>query len=209
MRTRVKICGITDLEDARLAVDAGADAVGFIFFSASPRSIDEQSAGEIIKKLKPFVTTVGVFVDESVERIKEVVLSAGLNVVQLHGEETPKFVEALRAALPNTRIVKTFRILELDDFSLIGTYAVDAVLLDTFHKDKHGGTGESFNWDLILKVKMPEGTPLILAGGLNPGNARVAADKVRPFAVDVSSGVEKEPGKKDPDLIRKFIESLV
>ncbi len=208
MRTRVKICGITNLEDARLSVDAGADAVGFIFFSASPRCIDKESAGEIIRNIKPFVTTVGVFVDESVERIKEIVESAGLNAVQLHGGENPEFIEAVRSALPNTRIIKALRIADLDDFSLIGTYAADAVLLDTYHKDKFGGTGESFEWDLMLKVKMPDGVPLILAGGLNPGNVRIAADKVRPFAVDVSSGVEKEPGKKDPALIKQFLESL-
>ncbi len=208
MRVRVKICGITNLEDARCAVDAGADAVGFIFVPKSARYIDEDSAGEIIRKLKPFVTTVGVFVDESVERIKEIVECAGLGAVQLHGEESPEFVETLRAAMPNTRIIKALRISDLDDFSLIGIYAADAVLLDTFDKDKHGGTGKSFDWDLILKVKMPEGIPLILAGGLNPGNAKIAADKVRPFALDVSSGVEAEPGKKDPELIRKFIESL-
>lgn len=208
MRIRVKICGITNLEDARLAVDAGADAIGFIFLPASARYIDEDSAAEIIRKLKPFVTTVGVFVDESVERIKEIALCAGLGAVQLHGGESPEFVEALRVSLPNTRIIKVLRISDLDDFSLISTYAADAVLLDTYHKDKYGGTGRSFDWDLILKVKMPVGIPLILAGGLNPGNVRGAIDKVRPFAVDVSSGVEIEPGKKDPALIKQFFKNL-
>lgn len=208
MRTRVKICGITNLEDARDAVKAGADALGFVFFPGSPRVVDEESAGEIIRKLSPFITTVGVFVDESVERIREIVECAGLNAVQLHGSETPEFVEEVRIALPNTRIIKALKISNSDDFISIGAYAVDAVLLDTFHSDKPGGTGEVFDWDLTLKAKMPEGVPFILAGGLKPENIASAVEKVKPFAVDVSSGVEKEPGRKDPLLIFEFMRNL-
>lgn len=208
MRTRVKICGITNLEDARFSVEAGADAIGFVFFPASPRAIEAESAAEIIRKVGPFITTVGVFVDESVERIKETVNCTGLNAVQLHGAETPEFVESLRVVLPNTRIIKALRISNIEDFITIGAYAVDAVLLDTFHDAIPGGTGESFDWDLMLKAKMPEGVPFILAGGLKPENVRSAIRKVKPFAVDVSSGVEKEPGKKDSALIKEFINNI-
>ncbi|MBE9531221.1 MAG: phosphoribosylanthranilate isomerase, partial [Proteobacteria bacterium] len=190
------------------AVEAGADALGFVFFSASPRSVDAETAGEIIRKVSPFITTVGVFVDESVENIKEIVLCAGLHAVQLHGEESPEFVERVRSALPNTRIIKALRISNSDDFISIGAYAVDAVLLDTFHKEQYGGTGEVFDWDLMLKAKMPEGVPFILAGGLKPANIESAVKKVKPFAVDVSSGVETEPGKKDPALIKEFIKNI-
>ena len=207
MRTRVKICGITNLEDARSAVDAGADALGFVFFSSSPRSVDAETAAEIIRKLSPFITTVGVFVDES-DKIKEIVECAGLHAVQLHGEESPEFVERVRSALPNTRIIKALRISNIDDFISIGAYAVDAVLLDTFHEDKQGGTGEIFDWDLMLKAKMPRGVPFILAGGLNSTNVGIATHKVKPYAVDVSSGVESEPGKKDSGLIEEFINNL-
>jgi phosphoribosylanthranilate isomerase len=208
MRTRVKVCGITNLEDARVSVEAGADAIGFVFFPDSPRAIEADSAAEIIRKIGPFITTVGVFVDESVERITEIALCAGLHAVQLHGNESPEFVEGVRASLPNTRIIKALRVSNLDDFISIGAYAVDAVLLDTFHEEKQGGTGESFDWDLILKAKMPQRLPFILAGGLTPENVASAARKVKPFAVDVSSGVEKEPGKKDPALIFEFLNNV-
>ncbi|MEE9543443.1 MAG: phosphoribosylanthranilate isomerase, partial [Thermodesulfobacteriota bacterium] len=174
----------------------------------SPRFVDEESSREIIRKVGPFITTVGVFVDESAGRIKEVVERAGLHVVQLHGAEEPEFVETLRAELPNTRIIKALKIASLDDFVSVNAYAVDAVLLDTFHGELHGGTGETFDWDLTLKAKMPEGMPFILAGGLGPDNIQDAISKVRPFAVDVSSGVEKEPGKKDPEKIKKFVDKI-
>lgn len=208
MRTRVKICGITNLEDARASVDAGADAIGFVYFPESPRSVDEDISGEIIRKVGPFITTVGVFVNESVARIKEVVERAGLHVVQLHGSEEPDFVEAVRVELPNTQIIKALKIANLDDFVSIGAYAVDAVLLDTFHGELHGGSGKKFDWDLVLKASMPDNMPFILAGGLKPGNIKDAISKVRPFAVDVSSGVEREPGKKDPKKIKEFIDRI-
>jgi phosphoribosylanthranilate isomerase len=208
MRTRVKICGITNIEDARASVDAGADALGFVYYRESPRSVDEETSGEIIRKVGPFVTTVGVFVNETAGRISEVVERAGIHVVQLHGDEEPDFVEALRVEIPNTRIIKALRVANIDDFVSIGAYSVDAVLLDTFHDELHGGTGEKFDWDLALKAKMPENMPFILAGGLKPENVKSAVEKVHPFAVDVSSGVETQPGKKDPEKIKKFIDNL-
>jgi phosphoribosylanthranilate isomerase len=201
--TRVKVCGITCLEDAQLAVQCGADAIGFIF-APSPRRISPENAREIIKAISPFVKTVGVFVDESPDRVREILEFCGLDLIQFHGEEPP---EICAAFMP--RSVKAFRVRDGSVLSLMRQYQgrIRAMLLDAFSSERHGGTGESFDWDIALMAR-GLGIPLILSGGLNPANIRDAISAVRPFAVDVSSGIEARPGKKDPLLMEAFMTEI-
>jgi phosphoribosylanthranilate isomerase len=202
MPVRVKICGITNLEDARAAVHYGADALGFIFFPRSPRYLDPLSAAAIIAELPPFVAKVGVFVDEQLEDILKIVHTARIDTIQLHGSEPP----ALSADLASTqaKVIKAFRIKDAATLNEIGNYRASAYLLDSYVPGQLGGTGARFNWDLALKAGRFE-TPIILAGGLDPENVTDAVSKVAPYGVDVSSGVETIPGKKDPEKVRLFI----
>ena len=199
MPVRVKICGITSLQDAILAVEAGADALGFIFFARSPRCITPDAAAEIIRQLPPFISRVGVFVDEPIGQVNETALRAGLDAVQLHGAESAE--ECERAVV---RAVKAFRVKDRNSLAEIRKYRTAAYLLDSYVAGQLGGTGERFNWDLAIEAKHV-GRPVILAGGLTPENVADAAAKVRPYAVDVSSGVESSPGKKDASKVREFI----
>jgi phosphoribosylanthranilate isomerase len=200
---RVKICGITNLDDALLATEMGADALGFIF-AESPRRIDPAKAKTIIRFLPPLVKTVGVFVNEDPARVKEVTSTCGLDLIQLHGDESPAISRDL---MP--RSIKAFRIQNERDLENIKRYqgAVRAILLDTFQKGKAGGTGRTFDWALAVKAK-GTGIPLILAGGLGPENIREAITIVKPYAVDVNSGIEKRPGKKDPVLMKRLMENI-
>ena len=202
MSVRVKICGLTNLDDARAATDAGAHALGFIFFGGSPRYITPTAATRVIKQLPPFVSKVGVFVNESIDSIREIARTTGIDAVQLHGEETPHLCEALSS--DGFNVIKAFRI--KDQFSLapLRGFSTSAFLLDSFVPGQLGGTGAKFNWDLAIQAAT-FGTPIILAGGLEPENIRDAVSKVSPYAVDVSSGVEKSPGQKDHSRIRAFI----
>ena len=199
-RPRLKICGITRLEDALLATSLGAHALGFIFSQKSPRYISPEKAQEIIKKLPPFVQTVGVFVNEKSETIKTIAQNCGLNLIQLHGDESPTFCEHLD--LP---CIKAFRI--KDEASLKGLVSykdkVKGFLLDTYEKGQAGGTGKIFNWELAAKAK-EYGIPIILAGGLNPDNIRAAIKTVHPYALDVNSGIESAPGKKNKMLMERL-----
>ncbi|MCM8765582.1 MAG: phosphoribosylanthranilate isomerase [Candidatus Omnitrophica bacterium] len=202
---KVKICGITNLEDARLAINLGADALGFVF-AESPRKIGPEEVLAIIKKLPPFIFTVGVFVNEDLKEIKRMVKICKLDAVQLHGEENPFFCGRVRNF---TKVIKAFRIRESSDLEKMLNYDVDAYLLDTYVSGVYGGTGKTFNWDWAVKAKKVLHTrPLILSGGLNPENIKEAIKKVKPYAVDVSSGVEIAPGKKDKILLEKFIKSI-
>lgn len=195
---KVKICGITRLEDALAAVRFGADGLGFVFYERSPRFISPEKAGEIVRHLPPMVAAVGVFVNESRSRIDETIKKAGLDVVQLHGDETPEMCGLW------PRVIKAFRVRDLTDLDLLNEYKVSAYLLDTYDRNSPGGTGRTFNWDIAAEaVKLGR---VILAGGLTPDNIAKAVELVRPYAVDVSTGVEKEKGVKDPDKIRRFIE---
>ena len=200
---KVKICGITNVEDGLSAVELGADALGFVF-ARSPRQVDPNTAKAIIGALPASVVKVGVFVDEDPVRIREIAGNCGLNTIQLHGGEAP---EACEIFMP--RVIKAIRV--RDERSLKGLEAyvgkTAGFVLDTFSKDRAGGIGVVFDWSLALKAKRV-GVPIILAGGLNPQNVRTALEKVRPYGVDVSSGVEERPGKKSRPLLKAFIEQV-
>jgi|UniRef100_A0A7C3Z0M7 phosphoribosylanthranilate isomerase len=200
---RIKICGITNLEDARLAADLGAHALGFIFYPKSPRSVRPEEAREIIRNLPPLVMTVGVFVDEEAGTVREIAETAGLDWVQLHGRESPGYCRFLQR-----RVIKGFRIKDASSLSLLPDYrgAVQAYLLDTYKAGTAGGTGETFDWDLARQAG--EWGPVILAGGLTPANVARAISVAQPGAVDVASGVEVAPGKKDPEKLRAFFEAI-
>jgi phosphoribosylanthranilate isomerase len=201
---QVKICGITETEDALGAVKLGADALGFIF-APSPRQITMDKARRIIKAISPFVKTVGVFVNEKADKIREHINYCGLDLVQLHGDESPDFCREL---MPYT--IKAFRIKNNSNLQMCEGYQanVRALLLDTYAKDKVGGTGKSFDWQLAVKIR-ETGIPIILSGGLGPSNIEEAIRVVRPYAVDVNSGVEEHPGKKSYVLMEKLMEKVV
>lgn len=197
---KVKICGITNLDDALTAVTAGADALGFVFYEKSPRFVSPGTAGEIIRHLPPFVTTVGLFVNAEADFVNATGEKCLIDRVQLHGDECPEF--CARIVRP---VVKVFRVRNRESLQTIKDYRVAGFLLDAYSPDAFGGTGKSFNWELASEAK--QYGPVILAGGLTPDNVRQAVDAVGPYAVDVSSGVEAAPGKKDPDKIKAFIEN--
>ncbi|MBI2412643.1 MAG: phosphoribosylanthranilate isomerase [Deltaproteobacteria bacterium] len=199
MPVRVKICGITNIEDAEAAVSFGADALGFIFYGKSPRYIDPVHAGSIIRALPPFVVKVGVLVNETLEEVRRVREEASLDRVQLHGDETPEYCAEVGAG-----VIKAFRIRGRTDIDKLALYDVPAFLLDTYKEGVPGGTGETFNWEIAVEASAER--RIILSGGLNAENVAMAIKTVRPYAVDVSSGVEAAPGKKDLEKMKKFID---
>jgi phosphoribosylanthranilate isomerase len=198
---RVKVCGITNHQDASMAIELGADALGFIF-APSPRGIAPEEARDIIRAIPPFVQAVGVFVDEDPVTIRRIVHLCGLDFVQLHGDESP---DLCRELMPNA--IKAFRLKDESSLSVIGPYRgrVRAILLDTYVEGKKGGTGRAFDWNLAIKAKGFQ-IPTILSGGLNPDNIAEAISLVRPFGVDVNSGIEASPGKKSPALMSELME---
>jgi phosphoribosylanthranilate isomerase len=203
MEPRVKICGITRPEDAAEAVAAGADALGFVFVPGTPRCVPVELAARIVAGLPPFVSCTGLFVDAPLERILEVVAAARLDTVQLHGAEAPALAAALKSRV---RVIKAFRVRGPESLASLEAYlpAAEAFLLDAHVPGAHGGTGARFDWELAVEARR-FGKALILAGGLNPGNVAEAVKRVRPYALDVSSGVESSPGVKDPARLRAFV----
>ena len=201
LQIKVKICGMTQLKDALFAVEQGVDAVGFIFYKKSPRAVTMKTVREIITKLPPLVDTVGVFVNESAERLNKIADYCGLDLVQLHGEESPAFCRKI-----HRRVIKAFRIKDLQTIKQLEKFPVSGFLLDTFSDDLHGGTGKTFDWNLALPAKKMG--PVILAGGLTPRNILKAVRQVRPYGVDVCSGVEKSPGIKDLEKVRVFLKNI-
>ena len=201
MSVRVKICGITSAEDARAAVEAGADALGFIFYEPSPRCVTPEQAAAIIAGLPAHVPRVGVFVDADEITVRATAVTAGLDTLQFHGSESPEF-----CARFNLRTIKAFRVKDSGSLGQLPDYGTDAWLLDSYVKGEPGGTGERFNWDLAVEAKRL-GRPILLAGGLTPDNAAEAIAKVAPFGVDVSSRVEAAPGQKDSAKVAAFIAS--
>jgi len=196
---RVKICGITSLADALFATEAGADALGLMFFDGSPRRLTLEEGAKIARALPPFVSRVGVFVDPEPDFVRLAVKTCSLNLIQLHGNESPEFSAQMPA-----NVIKAFRVAGPESLGAMKAYQTQAWLLDSYVPGQLGGTGEKFNWDLALEAKK-WGTPIVLAGGLTPENVAAAIKKVQPYAVDVSSGVESAPGKKDHQKVRDFI----
>ncbi|MEK6791492.1 MAG: phosphoribosylanthranilate isomerase [Deltaproteobacteria bacterium] len=202
---KIKICGITNNEDACAAAYSGADAVGFVFYEKSARAVSVEQAAAIIKTLPPFITIVGVFVNERPEKILSIADKTGLNCIQLHGDETPD-ISAQLSALTSRKIIKALRVRSEADLNGIKDYKASAVLLDAYKDASYGGTGELFNWNIAKAFNSKGDCQVILSGGLTPENVAEAIRLVRPYAVDVSSGVEREPGKKDSQKIKRFIE---
>ena len=207
-RIRIKMCGTTNLEDALAAVEAGVDALGFIFYTKSPRNIDPEVARIIIEQLPPFVDTVGVFVDRDREEVEEIIRFCGLGYAQLHGQESPKYCERLARFTAPCQVIKALRVggdLQADDITPYNDH-VKGFLLDTYQKGIKGGTGQRFDWSLIQDLKLQR--DVILAGGLDSENVQEALAAVRPYALDVNSGVETSPGQKNHSLIRRFIHQV-
>jgi phosphoribosylanthranilate isomerase len=202
MSTLVKICGITNIEDAMVAAEAGAQAIGFMFYEASPRCVALETAEWIARRLPLHVMRVGVFVNPEPDFVASAMMRCALNMLQFHGEEPSDFCRQFGAMT-----IKAFRIKDAGSLSALSEFNTDAFLLDSYAAGKPGGTGEKFNWDLAVEAK-EMGRPIFLAGGLTPENVGEAIRRVRPFGVDVSSGVESSPGKKDHAKIRAFIQAV-
>ncbi len=198
----VKICGITGGADAAVAVEAGADALGFNFYAQSPRAIEPQLARDIIAGLPEYVTPVGLFVDAPLEEVKKLSAMCGFRMVQLHGQESPEYCR--KADLD---VIKAVRVKDSGSLADLPRYEVAAFLLDAFDPDLAGGTGKGFDYHLVEEAKeKAAGRPIIVAGGLTAENVGEAVRATRPYGVDVASGVEAAPGVKDQEKVRAFIE---
>ncbi len=207
-RIRIKMCGVTRLIDAQAAVSAGIDAIGFIFHQKSERNINPDKARQIIEQLPPFINTVGVFVDKKLREVEEIIDYCRLAYAQLHGQESPKYCERLARFGAPCQVIKAFRVtpeLSAEDIEPYDAY-VRGYLLDTYHRQMVGGTGETFDWGLIGKLRLNR--PLLLAGGLKPDNILTALDAVCPYAVDVNSGLETQPGIKDHSLVKELVSKV-
>lgn len=199
--TRVKICGITSREDAVAAVEAGADALGFVFVPGTPRCVHPEVAERIVGVLPPFVTPVGVFMNQPLEEVLRIAARCGLQAVQLHGDEP----EAYSRRIP-LRVIKAVRVRDAESLRILPTYPAHAFLLDAFVEGQAGGTGTPVSWELAVQAKGH--APIILSGGLRPDTVGLAVRRVRPYGVDVSSGVEVSPGRKDHQKVREFIAAV-
>jgi phosphoribosylanthranilate isomerase len=201
MAVIVKICGITSAEDGLAAAEAGADALGFVFYAPSPRAISVEAAAGLVRHLPPLLVKVGVFVNASEDLVIRAIGECGLNLVQFHGDEPPGY--CLQFGVMS---MKAFRIRDAGSLDALAAYHTDAWLLDSCVPDKLGGTGARFDWELASQAKQ-RGRPIFLAGGLTPENVADAVRQVRPYGVDVSSGVESVPGKKDHRKVKAFIDA--
>ncbi len=198
---KVKICGITNYEDASAAIDMGADLLGFNFYPESPRFVEPEKAVEIINKLPAFIDIGGVFVNSAHEHIKEVINECQLDWVQLHGDESPEFCRSFLSL--NVKTMKALRVKDKSDIEKAESYFTDAILLDAFSPEKYGGTGMRFDWNILGHIDKR----VFLAGGINPDNA-VEAVKLGVYGIDVCSGIEAEPGRKDHKKMKKLFENI-
>jgi phosphoribosylanthranilate isomerase len=201
MSVKVKICGITNVEDGMAAAEAGADALGFIFYQQSPRYVPIEKAVTVIRDLPPMIVKVGVFVDAQEDVVIRAIRECGLNLLQFHGSESPEY--CVQFGLMS---MKAFQIRDAQSLTRLTDFKTDAWLLDAYAPGKLGGTGQRFNWDLAIEARKL-GRPIFLAGGLTLENVAEAVRHVEPYAVDVSSGVEASPGKKDHGKVKAFIEA--
>ena len=206
-RVRSKVCGLRGLADVQACISGGADAIGLVFHASSPRHVTIEEAVVLSHAASPFVTVVGLFVDAPLDQVRETARSCRLNVIQLHGEESPEYCSALRNDYP---VLKAARLRDQDSVLALGRYhdCVDALLLDAYVAGQAGGTGHSFDWSWFNAARESVDEPLILAGGLTPDNVAAAIARTHPYAVDVSSGVESEPGIKVPSKILRFLMNL-
>jgi phosphoribosylanthranilate isomerase len=202
MSVKVKICGITNVADGLAAVEAGADMIGLMFYEGSPRNISFATAAEISRALPPFTVKVGVFVNPNEDTVMRAIGDCGVSLLQFHGEELPEFCTQF-----GVMSMKAFRVRGPETLAELPKYQTDAWLLDAYSPDGYGGTGAKFNWNLALEATQ-FGRPIFLAGGLTPENVGEAVRQVQPFGVDVSSGVESVPGKKDHAKVREFIQTV-
>jgi phosphoribosylanthranilate isomerase len=198
--TLVKICGITNLDDALAAVEAGADALGFNFYRPSSRYIEPLGAREIIEQLPETILPVGVFVNDSSDDVTAIAKQAGLRALQLHGEESPAYCRQL----DDWFVIKAFAVNERFDETAVSRYEVNAIMLDASHKVLKGGTGQVIDWAIARRIR-DHGRPLFLAGGLSPENVAAAIKTVEPYCVDSCSALESSPGKKDTDRLGAFV----
>jgi phosphoribosylanthranilate isomerase len=203
MNVRIKICGITSVEDAEAAVEAGVDALGLVFHPASPRYLTLEQAVDISVGLPVTIQRVGVFVDAEEAFVRERIEAVGLDTVQFHGKETPEYC----GRFAPVDVWKAFRVEGPESLESMPAYETTAWLLDSYVPGQPGGTGARFNWDLAVEAKQ-YGRPIVLAGGLTPETVREAIEKVRPWAVDVSSGVERAPGRKIAARMKAFVEAV-
>ena len=201
MPVKVKICGITNIADALAAVELGADMLGFNFYPPSPRYLTAEKAIEIIKKLPTFVDTVGIFVNPGVDELRDMVGQGFLNWIQLHGDESPEFCDDLRWV--HAKTIKAVRVRSHDDIERAQEYGTDGILLDAFHPELYGGTGETFDWEVVGHINRR----VFLAGGITADNA-VKAVEVGVYAIDVCSGIEVEPGRKDHEKMKKLFKNI-
>lgn len=201
MAVTVKICGITNLEDGVAAAEAGADVLGFVFYEPSARYVAISDAAEIIRQLPPLTVKAGVFVNAPEELVMRAIAECSLNILQFHGDEPPEYCTQF-----GLMSVKAVRVRDAASIQQLANYPTDAWLLDTYAPGRAGGTGETFNWDLAIEAR-GMGRPIFLAGGLTPDNVGEAIRYVAPFGVDVSSGVEQSPGRKDVRKVKAFIQA--
>ncbi|MCU0914085.1 MAG: phosphoribosylanthranilate isomerase [Planctomycetes bacterium] len=201
MITKVKICGITNYDDAAAAMDMGADLLGFNFCRKSPRYIKPELAAQIIRKLPAFIDVSGVFVNSSLDELREIAALCQLDWVQLHGDENTEFCRWL--SYDSAKTMKALRIKTAEDLQQVNGYSTDAILLDAFDPKRYGGTGATFDWNIIGHI----GRRIFLAGGINPGNAAKALE-LGVYGIDVCSGVEAEPGKKDHKKMKALFDSI-
>jgi phosphoribosylanthranilate isomerase len=199
----IKICGITNKPDALEASRLGADMLGFVFYKKSKRAVDAKTVRDIANELDEKTVKVGVFVDEDAGKVADIAEDCALDVLQFHGEETPEYCARLRGRY---KTIKAFRVKDRVSLKKIAGYDTDYYMLDTYSASSRGGTGKSFDWKIIEGFEFLK--PLILSGGLTPDNVAGAIKAVAPYGVDVSSGVEALPGKKDTELMKRFVENV-
>jgi len=206
---RIKICGITNLDDAGIAIEAGADMLGFNFYRPSPRFIEPDEARQIIESLKretEFVA-VGIFVDEPLESVIQTARISGVDAVQLHGDESVAYCAELKSSLHGITIIKALRVSDSFQPEFATSYPVDAIMLDAFHDNLRGGTGKVIDWTIALRTRelVPQ---VFLSGGLSPENVAEAIECVQPYAVDACSRLELSPGRKDPSRLKAFVNAV-
>lgn len=201
--TKIKICGITNKVDAVAAAELSVDMLGFVFYKKSKRYVTPAQAEDIINELPPFIGRVGIFVDEKGEDVIRIAEDAGLDMLQFHGSETPEYCSSFK---DKYKVIKAFRLRAKDDLKRVNDYDTDYYLFDTRDDGCVGGTGKSFDWKILKDFEILK--PMILSGGLDPENVEAAIREVAPYGVDVSSGIESAPGKKDLKLLTKFVTNV-